>query len=192
MLVYSISQAQTNPVINLSWESQYDFGNYHFVLQWEQPQTPHDEILGYNIYRDDELYRFQQEQYLASIGIAINCGQDFMVFESDGDGFEIHVTAVYANGMESGYSETAFAYNNLLSKTSFTASNFEISPNPTAGIVHIKNAEAVSIQLFDATGKNVFSSYAASELDLSALPSGTYFACMTRSGQTATHRIIRK
>lgn len=48
--------AQINPVQNLQYSQYYDFGNY-FTLEWDPPQEPHDPLLGYKVYRDDDLYQ---------------------------------------------------------------------------------------------------------------------------------------
>lgn len=184
--------AQTNLITNLTWESQYDFGNYHFLLQWDEPNLPHDEIIGYNIYRDAELYRFQTERYLASFGINPNCGQDFMAYESDGDGFVIHVTAVYSGGMESGYGETALAENNLLRIAGFNNQSLTLYPNPTNGIVNIPNENVTKVLVYDASGKQLKELKSQPRLNLSDLPKGIYVLKLFSGQEIQNYKVILK
>jgi hypothetical protein len=69
-----------------------------------------------------------------------------------------------------------------------------IYPNPSTGMVTIKNAEANStLQILDLSGKEVFnqSLYSGTQkVNLSALPSGLYiFKLLEHKGQIRTGRI---
>ena len=55
------SFGQNNPVENLTWSQSYVYMHNFFELDWDEPATPHDELIGYNVYRNDELYRFQTD-----------------------------------------------------------------------------------------------------------------------------------
>lgn len=80
ILIYNLGFAQNNPIQNLSWYHTHIFPyNNIFSLSWAPPETPHNELIGYNIYRENELYRFQTT---TSIGcdsrFGINDGCDFL------------------------------------------------------------------------------------------------------------------
>src|SRR5690606_39503594 len=63
------------------------------------------ELIGYNVYRDNDLYRFQTENTLYNFEQSSNCDEDFLMY-NNGLGFYAHVTAVYNPGsVESGYTE---------------------------------------------------------------------------------------
>jgi hypothetical protein len=175
LLFFGQSNAQNNPINNLAWQQVYNFGNYTFALQWEEPALPHDEVIGYNIYRDDVLFRFQTESYLTNLGINPNCGPEFMYFESDGNGFDIHVTAVYDPGsIESGYTQTEFAANNLLDINTFEKQKAIVYPNPTKGLLNIGNADLNKIEVYDISGKKLAEFEPVTQIDLSSLSKGIY------------------
>ena len=107
-LTFAISMAftfqsigQINPVQNLNWEHWYESPNNFFVLSWDEPEQPHDEIIGYNIYRENDLFLFiTDETSIYNIedpvnGIVSNCGGEEFLFYNNGEGFFAHVTAVY-------------------------------------------------------------------------------------------------
>ncbi len=192
-LLFFICQSfgQVNPVSNLVWQQQYFFGTYTFSLNWDAPTTPHDELIGYNIYRDNELFRFQAENYLTNMGVNPNCGQEFMNFVSDGDGFEMHVTAVYNPGAtESDYPETAFAQNNLLSNTTFETPRALVYPNPTNGILNIRNENLNKILVYDYSGKMVKEFGPTSQIDLSDISKGIYLIKIILDKDVLIDRII--
>ena len=185
------SLGQVSPVSNLVWEQTYNFGYYTFGLSWDAPPTPHDELIGYNIYRDNELFRFQTQNYLTNMGINPNCGQDFMIFESNGDGFEIHVTAVYnPGGTESEYLQTVHAANNLLNVGSFENSKAIIYPNPTNGILNIGNVDLDEIFIYDITGKKVKEFEPKSQIDLFDIPKGIYIIKLIADKKIMINKIV--
>src|SRR5690554_1295438 len=97
------SIGQNNPIQNLNWNQWYEYGNNFFILKWEEPEQPHNEIIGYNIYQEDELYLFiSGETSIYNVdsiyGIVSNCGGESFLFYNNGEGFYAHVTAVYSPG----------------------------------------------------------------------------------------------
>lgn len=85
---------QINPITNLTWIQYYESPNNYFQLSWDEPESPHDELIGYNIYAGDELYRFQTENSLYNLEGSSNCGIDFLLYYGGAE-FLAHVTAVY-------------------------------------------------------------------------------------------------
>jgi len=94
----------------LTWSQNYIYPNNHFSIHWEEPEQPHDEIIGYNLYRNDEFYMFLTEtsiynSYYPTVPNAMssNCGGiDFLQYENE-DEFLAHVRVLYENGIESDY-----------------------------------------------------------------------------------------
>jgi len=69
---------QNNPVENLTFSQSYEYPNNFFELNWEEPAQPHNELLGYNIYRNDELFRFQTETTLYNLyGLRVSESSQF-------------------------------------------------------------------------------------------------------------------
>ena len=176
--------AQLNPVQNLSWMHYYDYPNNFFALQWEAPTQPHDELLGYNVYRNNELYRFQTETSVYNLntplfGIVTNCPTDFLYFYIPGqpspNSFDMHVTAVYSSGAESDYLQTEHCDGPLLATTNFTPKQTLVYPNPTSGVLFLNNQTYTEILVYSTSGQVVLREQHSSQLDLSSLPKGIYW-----------------
>lgn len=185
---------QTNPVQNLTWEQWYQYPHNYFSMQWEEPAQPHDEIIGYAIYRNSELYRIQSELTLYTLntplyGYVTNCGEDFLMLDSANFnseiGFEAHVVAVYApNGTESSYNQTVTVHGPALNTTSSVVSKSVVYPNPSHGILHIETEATLQrIVIYDLMGKEVLTFAPDKQIDLSSLSKGLYIMkCVTAQG----------
>lgn len=194
------SSAQNNPVENVSWEHWYQYTHNFFQLQWEEPVAPHNELLGYNIYRDDELYRFQTETSLYNIdtplyGIVTNCGEGFLQYTNPDNpevhSFTIHVTAVYAPGnVESGYLQSFFEQGLLLNTTAIITPKALLFPNPTTGFLTIGNENVTKIVVYDVSGKVIREFTGASQIDLSSVSKGLYFIKLFSEEAVIMDRII--
>ena len=176
--------AQLNPVQNLSWVHYYDYPNNFFELQWEAPAQPHDELLGYKVYRNNELYRFQTETSVYNLntplfGIVTNCTTEFLFFYNQGqpspNGFDMHVTAVYSSGAESDYLQTEHCVGPLLASTNFTPKQTLVYPNPTSGVLFLHNQKYTEVLVYSTNGQVVLRKQHSSQLDLSSLPKGIYW-----------------
>lgn len=170
---------QNNPVENLTWDHYYEFPNNFFQLNWEAPAQPHNDLIGYNIYRNDELYRFQTDTTLYNMftevfGIVTNCGEEFLIY-GNGNGFDIHVTAVYnPDQTESNYLQTAYCFGAALGNTNFKYEKAILYPNPTSGFLNIGNTDLEKIAVYDFSGKLVLAFSPNSQIDLSNLSKGLY------------------
>ena len=183
LFLISPAYAQLNPVQNLSWMHYYDYPNNFFELQWEAPVQPHDELLGYNIYRNNELYRFQTETSVYNLntqvfGIVTNCTTDFLFFNNQGqpspNGFDMHVTALYSSGAESDYLQTEHCVGPLLASTNFTQKQTLVYPNPTSGVLYLNNQKFDEVLVYSTSGQVLLREQQCSQLDLSSLPKGLY------------------
>lgn len=190
---------QINPIENVTWSHWYE--NYHnfFQLNWEEPALPHDELIGYNIYKNNELYRFQTETTLYNFwtpvyGIVTNCDGESFFFQNDGypyeNGIEIHVTAVYNPGqIESGYLESFFDPGLLLTTKSFTEKKAVLFPNPTNGILNIEIENLEKIVVYDVYGKKVNEFVPNKQIDLSDLSKGIYLIKLFSKKETVVEKI---
>ena len=191
---------QNNPVQNLTWSQTYVSPNNYFVLHWEEPAQPHGDLIGYNIYRNDELYRFQTEtslynQYTDVFGYVSNCSPEFLLFHypdhPEMTEFDIHVTAVYNPGqVESGYLETAHSYGAALQTTQFHSEKALLFPNPTTGLLHIGNLNLEKIIVYDVSGKAVKEFAPATQIDVSSLAKGIYIVKLFSEQQVIIKKIV--
>ncbi|WP_347375034.1 T9SS type A sorting domain-containing protein [Aequorivita sp. Q41] len=191
------SIGQINPVQNLNWEHWYENPNNFFVLSWDEPEQPHDEIIGYNIYRENDLFLFiSDETSIYNIddpvnGIVSNCGgEDFLIY-GNGMGFYAHVTAVYNPGeVESDFIQTEFVRGSLLGIKDFNNQKAIIYPNPSKGIVNINNNNIEKIIIYSITGKIIKEMKPQSQIDLSDINKGVYVIKLISDTNTFIEKII--
>jgi len=184
------SYGQINPIENLTWSAWYDFPNNYFILEWEEPVEPHDDLIGYNVYREDELYRFQEETSLYNLVESSNCEEDFLFYD-DGSPFYVHVTAVYnPEGIESTYTQTVYVEGYALSIIDTNQNTPVLFPNPTTGILNIGNENIDKIILLDITGKIISELDSKPQIDLSNYSKGIYFVQLISEKRIATGKIV--
>jgi hypothetical protein len=196
----SISFGQNNPVENVTWSQSYVSPNNFFELQWDEPLQPHDALIGYNIYRNNELYRFQTETSLYHLytdiyGFVANCDINFLILDNQNqpytDGFEIQVAAVYNPGpTESNLSLPVHANPAALHISAFTQEKAILYPNPTHGVLNIGNVNLEKIMVYDISGKAIQEFGPASQIDLGNLSKGMYFIKLFSVGQIIVDKII--
>ena len=71
------------------------------------------------------------------------------------------------------------------------ASNINIYPNPTTGVLFFSGLEKANIAVFNATGIQVaeYTNFAGNSLDISALPNGMYFINIQTGENTITKKV---
>ncbi len=186
---------QNNPVQNLTFTQSYENMHNLFELDWDEPDQPHNELIGYNIYRDNEFYRFQTEKTLYYIyaplyGYVSNDTGEFLLY-SNGSGFDIHVTAVYNPGqIESNYLQTVHSTGVALNTTNFTQSKSVIFPNPTNGMLNIENKDLEKIVLYDISGKIISEFAPVSQIDLSTVTKGIYIIKLYSEKEIITNKLV--
>ncbi|MGO3181899.1 MAG: T9SS type A sorting domain-containing protein [Aequorivita sp.] len=184
------SSGQINPISNLTWEHYYVMPNNYFELSWDEPVFPHDELIGYNVYRENELYRFQTETFLYNLEQGSNCDIDFLLFD-DGFGFNVHVTAVYNPGpVESSYSETIYVEGAMIKIDDYKKPKVMVYPNPTKGILFIENVDLKKIEVYNPEGKKIKELAPKSEIDLSDISKGLYFVKLISEKGILMEKII--
>jgi len=189
VITCSLGFGQMNPVQNLNWYHTHIFPyNDIFSLSWQEPETPHSELIGYNIYRGNELYRFQT---YTSLGCdsrwGINDGCDFLTHA-----FTVYVKAVYEGNIES---EAVFYTINgpALSSKEFSSKSFTISPNPAKDIINFSD-EVSDITITDLSGK-ITKQISKSEksINISKLAKGTYLiSTKLKSGELINKKFIKE
>lgn len=194
------SFGQNNPIENLSFTQSYQMPNNFFELYWDEPLQPHNELIGYNIYRNNELYRFQTESslynfYSVLYGYVSNCEQDFLIYfnpiEQNYGEFEIHVTAVYNPGhIESNYLQTTHCYGFALNTNNFNQEKVLLFPNPTNGLLNIENINLEKIIIYDISGKEVKQVAPNSQIDISTISKGFYIIKLFSDRGIITDKIV--
>src|SRR5690606_18349509 len=141
--------SQINPVQNLLWEYEYlGLDGENYALSWDEPENPHNELLGYNIYRNDDFYRFQVETVLFCTA-EFDCNDDNgFPFYGNGDSFYAHVTAVYEGGIESEYIDSVFVDEPLLTTNEIRTTKLKVYPNPVQNKIHF-GEKVFKISIFD-------------------------------------------
>ena len=75
--------------------------------------------------------------------------------------------------------------------TSIEQTPIKVHPNPTGGMLHIENADAEKIEVFDSAGQRVLSkAYPGSSLDLQHLPAGLYFLKIFTGGKVVSAKVV--
>lgn len=192
LIFFIKSYGQINPIQNLTWDAYYEFPNNYFILEWDEPELPHDELIGYNVYREDELYRFQIETSLYNLPEGSNCDELFLLF-NEGESFYAHVTAVYNPGeVESDYTETVFIEGLALGTDDFNKQQLIFYPNPTSGLLHIVNNSFNKIQVFNLIGNQLKEFNSDTQIDLSSLTKGIYIIKLISDKGTLVDKVILK
>ena len=189
------SIGQNKPVENLTWSQSYENMHNFFQLNWNEPTQPHNELVGYNIYRNGELYRFQTETslynlYVPLYGFVENCSEEFLLF-GDGSGFDIHVTAVYnPEQIESDYLQTVHSFGAALNDNNFTREKALLFPNPTNGLLNIGNQNLSKIVLYDISGKAIKEFAPVSQIDLGNISKGLYIIKLFSEREIIVDKIV--
>ncbi len=191
ILAFNLGSGQINPVQNLNWNHYYDYTNYRniYSLSWQEPETPHHELIGYNIYRGNELYKFQTTN---SVGCnpdwGITSGCDFVTANP----FTGSVKAVYEGNIESEPS-TFQVGGIMLSVNDSKLKSLSLFPNPAKEILTF--SEGVSnISVTDLSGK-IIKQFSNSEksINISNLVKGTYIITATsKSGELINRKFIKE
>lgn len=201
LLFHVYSFAQSPPVENLTWSHWYEYPRNYFQLSWDEPAQPHGELIGYNVYRNNELYRFQTERTVYNLwtqimGIVTNCdGETFLAADNQGnpftEGIEMHVTAVYnAEVTESGFVQTIFDGGLLLPNKTFAPKKGMIYPNPTRQILHIAQDHLQKIMLYDVSGQYIQSFEPGNLINVGHLPTGIYIIKLYSNTDVVVDKLI--
>jgi hypothetical protein len=186
------SFGQVNPIVNLTWSHNYQFPNNYFILEWDEPAAPHDELVGYNVYRENNFYMFLTETSLYNVEQGSNSGGEDFLFYNNGEGFSAYVTAVYNPGAVESTSETVEIDGLLLNINNIKNEKAILYPNPTRGILNIGNNGLIKILIYDSTGKKIKEMIPKSQIDLSDISKGVYLIKLISEEGILVDKIIVK
>ncbi len=184
--------SQLNPIKNLYWNHWYENPNNFYILKWSPPDTSlTDTLVGYNIYRNNILYRFYTDtiaQHIIPQDTSFG-GEDFVY--TYGGAFYIHVTAVYnSNHLESMYNDSALCYGAAVGLNDIEMEIIRIYPNPFSTQTNLqinKELQFATIIVYNAfeyqvkqinniTGQSVI-------IPRDNLPDGLYFIKLTQENK---------
>ncbi len=193
IIMSNLGFGQNNPVQNISWNHWYANMQNYFSLGWQEPQTPHNELIGYNIYSDNNLYRFQNVN-----SFELSCNPDFgqtadcsFLTTNNGYGFTGYVAAVYAGNIES--ERIPFTVNGVaLSVNDIKSTTLNIFPNPAKDILNFSE-EVSNITISDFSSKIIKQiPNPEKSINVSKLAKGTYIiSAITRTGEIITKKFIK-
>ena len=184
---------QVNPVQNLEWSHSYEwpYGNL-YGLFWSEPETPHDELLGYNVYRNNEFYKFFTKN---SFGCNPKWGatEDCSFISYNGGGpFTGYIAAVYKGNVESdrvSFEVGGAALN--IKETSLT--KISIFPNPAKAVLNFSE-EFSSIKIADVSGKLFIQSAKPEKvINISKLTKVVYvISAVSKSGKVINTKFVKE
>lgn len=190
---------QQNPIQNLTFSQWYSMPNNCYTLSWSAPiPSITDTLVGYNIYRNESLYRFTtstSQQCIPCLGDTNSAYcNSFFAFPPDYT-FYIHVVAVYNVSLtESTYNDSAF-FGPLATGVleSITNNDLIISPNPFSLSTTIRSGKIFrngTMTIYDALGQRVkfIENISGQTFTLlrDNLSSGLYFMRMTEKNEFFT------
>lgn len=182
--------AQLNPIQNLQWEHWYNWHNF-FVLTWETPEISEDTLEGYNIYRGDELFRFQTNKNMYHTPDSQNVSNDFLNYENGN--FYIHVTSVYnANHEESDYNDSVDAGGIIIGLNEYQRNNAYIYPNPSSGKININISGRAEVNIVNSGGAVIKSMFiqGCQSIHLKNVPRGVYYVNIKQNGNIKTTPVV--
>lgn len=171
---------QLNPINNLTFEHWYSFESgcpsYNcFSLYWDEPNVSIiDTLIGYNIYRDSELWRFQDYIGPGCSEIIYNCPDaDFFDFSFP---FWIKVKVVYnSTQLESTAVDSAQFIGPMTGLERSQKKHEKIYPNPTNGKVYIDIENIIKIIVINNFGEIILHQTKNSSINLNGHSKGIYF-----------------
>jgi len=193
-LVFLINTyGQLNPVNNLAWQHWYTMPNNFFRLTWAPPDSSQDTLVGYNVYRENELFRFQTDNFLnhEEYGIG-NVGDTFITYNYLG--FWMHVTAVYNNThTESGYIDSAHCDGVAIGINEPKNISKLIYPNPAKEkVIFLSPDKAQHIEIYNSDGKILQKFKQTGEIDLRTYPKGVLFFRITTEKNIFFEKVIHE
>lgn len=185
---------QANPVQHLEWNHSYDSTNYRniFAASWWEPAEPHNALVGYNVYRNNEFYKFFSVTTFGcnpDWGATEDC--DFLNVNGGGP-FTAQVTAVYQDGEESAPA-TFDVRGILLNVNDFSINKLSIFPNPAKDVLNFSE-EFSSIKIADVSGKLfIQSAKPEKSINISKLTKGVYvISAVSKSGKVINSKFVKE
>jgi len=195
--------AQINPIQNLEFDQGYNANHdppNSYEMTWDEPESPHDSLIGYKIYRGNELFQFQTETYLRNWEIPAPmadpvAGGNGLGFLTE-EGFWAHVTAIYDvnnTQIESTYTDSVETGGLMMGTKSFQKGEVKIYPNPTYGKINFP-PRIQKVRVYNLQGKLIpLTLSTTSQVDFSPFSKGIYFIDMeTYDGRHLQKKVVKK
>ncbi len=181
---------QLNPVQNLDWYHSYPNGVNVYCLTWGTPEASTDDLTGYHIYCDDEVYRFQTDTAMYYDMDSANAPQSFL---NNGPCY-IHVTAVYNDSTEeSGYIDSAHCGGVIVGLDYDPVHELTIYPNPAKDYVQIQTEMGINrIEIVNMAGQIVHKNRPSKFVDISRLSHGVYVLNVATNDGIITKTLVKE
>nr|NQU92512.1 T9SS type A sorting domain-containing protein [Bacteroidota bacterium] len=194
-LIAVLTFGQLNPVNDFAFEHWYSFGSVCpgfncFSLNWDEPDVSiQDTLIGYNIYRDSELWRFQDYQGAGCGEATPQCPDaDFFNFPEP---FWVKVKAVYnVTLLESPAVDSAQFLGLMMGTELIQKENEILYPNPTTGIINIDIENFLKIIVVNNVGKLIYVGTDKSIIDLSGYSKGIYYFKIITDKGVKTEKVV--
>jgi hypothetical protein len=192
IVIFSSTYAygQLNPIKNLQFTHIYQTPYNCFSLWWTEPDTSLlDTLVGYNIYRDANLYLFTTNtgiHWEPCMGNPDTTYQGFMQYNLGM--FSTHVTAVYnVAHVESPYNDSVFFGGIMIGKDDYIKlDDLHIYPNPfnfSTIITLPQTYYNITLAVYDIQGKlvtqNQYTDCSQVQFNRNQLSNGLYFLKLT-------------
>lgn len=187
--------AQYNEIKNLSFSQWYDYPYNFFTLNWDAPSPGNDTLMGYAIYRNNELYRIQADNFLYHLPTSSNSSDTFLSFNNSS--FYIHVTAIYNHdSMESVYVDSTLCYGLALSVAlEPNIENPSIQSAICQSTISILNNQVCDYKIIDLNGRTIMKGATQqsklAELNISKLSPGYYILVLKLTKKPLSFKIIK-
>jgi hypothetical protein len=145
--------------------------------------------MGYKIYRNNDLFRFQADDNLTNYIYPINCDEDFLIYNYVD--FWIHVTAIYnSDSLESAYIDSVHCLGYAINIDEINENEFTVYPNPTTGKIIINSLDIYNIKILNIQGELVIESEGKHEVDLTDYPKGIYIIELYTKNKKTIKKVI--
>lgn len=181
-----------NPVLN-QWTRKADFagnarqGGVAFVLDnkaycgWGDDYVTHKEdFYAYDAATDSWQYAFDGPGDARTFATAVNAGNS------------AYLGLGWSDQVDNYYDWNKYIVTNSILRNG-TRSEFQVSPNPTSGILNINSKEELVYSVSDMTGKILVSGTVKNAcIDISALPASVYILTLSENGNRESLIITRQ
>lgn len=196
---FSWTHAQLTPVSNLEFSHWYECPQNYYSLTWSCDAAESDSLIGFNIYRNSDLYLFTTEYSLYNdpyFGEDPNGPETFL----NGDDFYIHVTAVYTrDSLESSYTDSVHCVGLYISVNDKMIFKPQLSPNPMNDFVSISNLNASGkssfLKVYNIIGEEILStplSQNKNRIDCSEFESGVYLFQISSGNKMKAIKVLKQ
>ena len=155
------------------------------IITWSEPQNIDGNLLGYKIYKDGIfLYEVQRNE------------NEFIDADLENGTYKYQISALYEHCEESELTDEVTVTINYVGINEIQTNVYQVFPNPATHEITITGEGVHTLTIFDITGREL-STYqliptsSHQTVDVSNLPSGTYFLQVKSFQGTYTHKTVK-